>query len=144
MGLQGWNIVMLHHLWVEKNICELTSGKYHFVLFIYVNWKKIIREPTNVQYQLFSSPMWIKKVTCGPVIMQSLFLHHVCWKKQVKCNFLSSFIGVKKSLASSQGSNILSCLLLSYFGCDFLVVFNLIFDIGPLVGVFLGFMFNHL
>jgi hypothetical protein len=40
-------------IWVEKNIYEFTGGKYHFFLFIYVNWKKTICEPTSVQYHFF-------------------------------------------------------------------------------------------
>jgi hypothetical protein len=63
-----------------------------------------------VRYRLFSSPMWIKKTTCGPVIMQTS-----CGSTSVKYSFLSSFTGVKKSLASSQGSNILSCLFILLF-----------------------------
>ncbi len=85
-------------MWVEKKICEPTCEKYHFVLLIYVNWKKSFVNPQvcniiffflcesrkpSVQYQLFSSPMWIKKTTCEPIIMQSFFLHHMCWKNQV-------------------------------------------------------------
>jgi hypothetical protein len=114
LWIHGWEIsfcfvylreLKKNHLWTHK--CAISF----FLLFLCESKKP------SVQYQLFSSPMWMKKPTCGPVIMQPFF-YIMCVKKtscgstSVEYSFLSSFIGVRKSLASSQGSNILSCLFI--------------------------------
>jgi hypothetical protein len=114
LWIHGWEIsfcfvylreLKKNHLWTHK--CAISF----FLLFLCESKKP------SVQYQLFSSPMWMKKPTCGPVIMQPFF-YIMCVKKtscgstSVEYSFLSSFIGVRKSLASSQGSNVLSCLFI--------------------------------
>lgn len=92
MWAHGWEIsyCFVHICELKKTICE-----YHFSFTTWVKKNQVY----NINY--FSSPMWIKKTSCEST--------------SVKHSFLSSFTWVKKSLASSQGSNILSCLFILLF-----------------------------
>jgi len=79
--------------------------------------KKITCEFTNVQYHFFSL-MWIKKITFGPTICNTIsFLHLHKLKKPLTisqmCNFSFFFIYVKwKTTCGPQVCNTISFLLL--------------------------------
>jgi len=128
IGLQGWNIIMLHYL------CELkkkfvSPHVKNIILFCSFMWIEKNHLWTHKCAISFFFLVWVKKTKCAISIIfftyvnkkNHLWAHnyviifftpHVlkkpsCGSTSVKHSFLSSFIGVKKSLASSKESNIL-------------------------------------